>query len=120
MVAYDFGAINGAYLEGRATQSALLTKGVTINLSGQAGYSVHQRVDSAPAVFAPYERNGFTHLDLTAGVAVTVAGATIEPYLTYTFVPDPLDSPLAPGWQDRETLVLGRRSQWRGRFRRLK
>lgn len=26
MVAYDFGAINGAYVEGRATQSTLLTK----------------------------------------------------------------------------------------------
>lgn len=107
MVAYDFGAINGAYLEGRARQGFPVATGVVLEVGSRVGYSIRQRVDSAPEVFAPYERNGLTHVDLTAGVSVKVAGTMIRPYLTYTYVPDPLDSPLAPGRQDRETLVFG-------------
>ncbi len=107
MVAYDIGAINGAYLEGRVRQSVPLSKGVAIEVGARAGYSIRQRVDSTPEAFAPYQRNGFTHVDLTAGAAVTIAGALVRPYLTYTYVPDPLDSSLAPGRQDRETLVFG-------------
>lgn len=107
MVAYDVGAINGAYVEGRVRQAVPVTKGMTIDVGARAGWSIKQRVDSAPEAFAPYERDGFTHIDLTAGASLAVAGTTIAPYLTYTYVPDPLDSPLAPGRQDRQTLVFG-------------
>ena len=106
-VAYDVGAINGAYLEGRVRQGVPVTKGMTMELGARAGWSIRQRVDSAPEAFAPYERNGFTHLDLTAGASLGVAGTTISPYLTYTWVPDPLSSPLAPGRQEKEKLVFG-------------
>lgn len=107
MVAYDIGAINGAYLEGQAMQSVPVAKGVAIEVGSRVGYSIRQRVDSEPAAFAPFERDGFTHVDLTAAASVRIAGALVRPYLTYTFVPDPLESPLAPGRQDRETLVFG-------------
>jgi hypothetical protein len=120
MVAYDIGAINGAYLEGRAMQSVPFTKAVAIEVGARAGYSIRQHVDSAPDVFAPYERNGFTHIDLTAGAAVRIAGAMIKPYLTYTYVPDPLDSPLAPGRQDRTTLVFGTSISVAGTFPKAK
>lgn len=116
MVAYDIGAISGAYLEGRVTQIVPVTRGMGIDLGARLGYSIKQRVDSAPAAFAPYERNGFTHLDLTAGAALRIAGTMIRPYLTYTYVPDPLDSPLAPGRQDGETLVFGTSISLAGTF----
>jgi hypothetical protein len=107
MVAYDIGAINGAYLEGQATESVPVAEGVALEVGSRVGYSIRQRVDSVPETFAPYERNGFTHVDLTAAASVRIAGALVRPYLTYTYVPDPLDSPLAPGRQEQETLVFG-------------
>lgn len=107
MVAYDIGAISGAYLEGQALQAVPLAKGVALEVGSRVGYSIRQRVDSVPEAFAPYERDGFTHVDLTAAASVRIAGALVRPYLTYTYVPDPHDSPLAPGRQDRETLVFG-------------
>jgi hypothetical protein len=116
MVAYDVGAINGAYVEGTVRHRTPLSKGVTFDLTARAGWSIRQEVDSAPAAFAPYERDGFTHLDLTAGTSLLVAGTTIAPYLTYTYVPDPLESPLAPGRQDRETLVFGTSISLAGTF----
>lgn len=47
-----------------------------------------------------------THLDLTAGAIVTVAGAMVNPYVTYTYVPDPLVSPT--GWRRRTIMCVGR------------
>lgn len=120
MVAYDVGAINGAYLEGRVLKRTALSKGVTFDVGARAGWSIRQRVDSAPVAFAPYERDGFSHLDVTAGASLAVAGTTISPYLTYTYVPDPLDSPLAPGRQDRESLVFGTSISLSGTFPKAK
>lgn len=120
MVAYDVGAINGAYVEGRVSQGVPVTKGMTLDFGARAGWSIRQRVDSLPEAFAPYERDGFTHLDLTAGTSVAVAGTTIAPYLTYTFVPDPLDSPLAPGRQKRQMLFFGTSISLAGTFPKAK
>lgn len=116
MVAYDVGAINGAYVEGRLSQGVSVTKGMTVDFGARAGWSIRQRVDSPPEAFAPYERDGFTHLDLTAGASVAVAGTTIAPYLTFTYVSDPLDSPLAPGRQKRRMLVFGTSISLSGTF----
>ena len=107
MVAYDLGAINGAYLEGRVRQALPLAKGAAIVLSAKGGYAIRQQVDSAPDAFASYQRNGFTHLDLTVGTRISAAGAEITPYLTYTRVPHPMESAAAPGRQRPEMLVFG-------------
>lgn len=120
MVAYDLGAINGAYLEGRVRQALPVAKGGALVLSARAGWSIRQHTDSAPAAFAPYERDGFTHLDLSLGAAVTVAGAVVTPYLTYTYVPDPLATAEAPGRQQRERVVFGTSVALSGRFPRPK
>jgi hypothetical protein len=64
-------------------------------------------VDSAPAAFAPYERSGFTHLDLTVDASLSIAGAMVKPYLTYIYVPNPAGDSLAPGRQRRDMVVFG-------------
>jgi hypothetical protein len=107
MVAYDVGAINGAYLEGRVRQALPIAKGASFVLSARAGRSIKQTADSVPEAFAAYQRDGFTHLDVTLGAALPVAGALVTPYLTYTYVPSPLVSATMPGRQERTTLVFG-------------
>jgi hypothetical protein len=106
-LAYDIGAINGAYLEARARQAVGFAKGAELGVGGRAGWSIRQQVDSAPAAFAPYQRSGFTHLDLTVDASLSIAGATVKPYLTYTYVPDPTGGLLAPGRQRRDMVVFG-------------
>jgi hypothetical protein len=115
-VAYDLGAINGPYLEARVRQAVPVAKGAGLTLAARAGYSLRQTVDSLPDAFAPYQRDGFTHLDLTVGAALSVAGALVSPYLTYTYVPDPMESVAAPGRQERETLVFGTTVRVAGKF----
>jgi hypothetical protein len=119
-VAYDLGAINGPYLEGRVRQAVPVAKGAALVLSARAGWSIRQQTDSAPAAFAAYERDGFTHLDLTVGAALPVAGALVTPYLTYTYVPDPLAAAGVPGRQEREMLVFGTSVAVAGKFPRAK
>ncbi len=72
------------------------------------------------AGFAPYTRNGFTHLDLTAGAMVIVAGATFNPYVTYTYVPDPLVSPSGLARQKDHVLWVGMTLGLAGRFPKAK
>jgi hypothetical protein len=103
-VAYDLGAISGPYLEGRLRQTVKLTKGAAMSVTGRAGWAIEQQVDSAPAAFSPYHRNGFTHLDLTVGANLGVAGASITPYLTYTYVPSPA---AGSTYQRRDMLIFG-------------
>jgi hypothetical protein len=120
MVAYDVGAINGAYLEGRVKQALPIAKGAAFVLSARAGWSIKQTVDSVPEAFAAYQRDGFTHLDMTLGAALPVAGALVTPYLSYTYVPSPLVSATMPGRQERTTLVFGTSIVVAGKFPKAK
>jgi hypothetical protein len=116
MVAYDLGAINGPYLEARVRQAMPMAKGAALTIGARAGYSLRQTVDSLPDAFAPYQRDGFTHLDVTVGAELLVAGARVSPYLSYTYVPDPMESAVAPGRQEGQTVVFGTTVRLAGKF----
>lgn len=114
--AYDAGGITGPYFEGELRQVARLAKGVAFLVDGRAGYAVDQTADTTVLAFAPYTRSGFTHLDLTAGALLTVAGATVSPYVTYTYVPDPLAPTIGPARQRDHVLWVGMTLGIGGRF----
>jgi hypothetical protein len=118
--AYDVGGITGPYFEGELRQVAQLAKGVAFVLGGRAGYAVDQKADTSVAGFAPYTRNGFTHLDLTAGALLTVAGAIVNPYITYTYVPDPMTAISGPARQKSDVLWVGMTLGLGGRFPKAK
>ncbi|HEY8105001.1 MAG TPA: hypothetical protein VIE46_02775 [Gemmatimonadales bacterium] len=114
--AYDAGGITGPYFEGELRQVARIAKGVAFTVGGRAGYAVDQTADTTVAAFAPYTRTGFTHLDLTAGALLTVAGAMVSPYITYTCVPNPLVPAVGPARQLDHVLWVGMTLAVGGRF----
>ena len=120
MVAYDVGAINGAYLEGRVRQALPIAKGAAFVHSARAGWSIKQTVDSVPEAFAATSATGAPHLNLTLGAALPVTGALVTPYLTYTYVLGPLVSVTMPGRQERTTLIFGTSVVIAGKFPKAK
>jgi hypothetical protein len=113
---YDVGGINGAYFEGELRQPFRIARGVALVIGGRAGWAVSQTADSAVPAFAPYTRDGFTHVEVTAGARLDVAGAQIEPYLAWTRVPDPLTPVAGPSRQRERYLWVGTKISVAGRF----
>lgn len=116
LFSYDMGGINGAYFEGELTQAIRLARGAALVLGGRAGWAVNQEADSAVVAFAPYTRDGFTHLELTAGMRLAVAGAEVEPYVAWTRVPDPLVATSGPSRQRARYFWVGAKLGVSGRF----
>lgn len=113
---YDAGGINGAYFEGELTQAIRFARGVALVLGSRAGWAVKQTAESTVVAFAPYTRDGFTHLELTAGMRLTVAGAEVEPYVAWTRVPDPMVATLGPSRQRARYFWVGAKLGVSGRF----
>ncbi len=79
---YDFDEIKGAYLEGAVSHSVPLGEsGKTLDLAGAAGLSLGQDVSSDPS--ANFLDDGFTHLDISAGVPLTAGAFSITPVLHF-------------------------------------
>jgi hypothetical protein len=113
---YDAGGINGAYFEGEVRQGIRFAKGAALVLGGRAGWAVRQTAESTVVAFAPYTRDGFTHLELTAGARLTVAGAELEPYVAWTRVPDPYVAASGPSRQRARYFWVGTKLGLSGRF----
>ena len=77
-VYYDFDKVNGAYLEGTVSHAVPLG-GRSLNLGALAGFSAGQ-AESAEDI-NNFAENGFTHLDLSAGMPIPVGVLSITPVL---------------------------------------
>jgi len=82
-VYYDIDKINGAYLEGAVSYSIPATEKVSVTLGALAGFNAGQSVPDDPTSddFANFSDDGFTHLDLSAGVPFTAGTVSITPVL---------------------------------------
>jgi uncharacterized protein Gcw-chp len=80
-VYYDVDKINGAYLEGGITYSFPASEKVSVELGALAGFNAGQDFDPSSDDLANFEDNGFTHLDLSAGVPLTAGPLSITPVL---------------------------------------
>jgi Bacterial protein of unknown function (Gcw_chp) len=75
-VYYDFDKVNGAYLEGTIAHSVPIG-GMSLNLGALAGFSAGQAESTED--INNFAENGFTHLDLSAGMPIPAGVLSITP-----------------------------------------
>ena len=76
---YDVDKIKGLYVEGGIGYSIPASEKVSIDLGALAGFNAGQGVKAGES--ANFSDDGFTHLDLSAGVPLTAGALSITPVL---------------------------------------
>ena len=95
-VYYDFDNVNGAYIEGTVGHSVPLGS-VSLNLGALAGLSAGQAESDSPDELNNFFENGFTHLDLSAGVPLSVGIFSITPVVHFLVNGDEVTKFTSPG-----------------------
>jgi hypothetical protein len=80
---YDIDKIKGAYIEGAVSYSLAASENVSIDLGGLAGFSAGQGIPDDLDESFNFADDGFTHLDLSAGIPFTVGAVSITPVLHF-------------------------------------
>lgn len=78
---YDVDKVKGAYIEGGVSYALAASEKVSVELGALAGFSAGQGISDDPDEFANFSDDGFTHLDLSAGVPLTAGAFSITPVL---------------------------------------
>ncbi|MGZ8756195.1 MAG: hypothetical protein ACXW15_13520, partial [Acidimicrobiia bacterium] len=78
---YDVDKIKGAYFEGSVSHSLAASENVSIDLGALAGFSAGQGISDDPDESSNFDDDGFTHLELSAGVPFTAGIFSITPVL---------------------------------------
>jgi hypothetical protein len=108
-VYYDFDKVNGAYFEGSVAHS-LPIGGTSLNLGALAGLSAGQ-AESATEV-NNFAENGFTHLDLSAGLPISAGVLSITPVLHILINGDDVTKLTSPSNQSDAKLWGGLTISW--------
>ncbi len=84
-VYYDVNKVKGAYLEGAVSYSLVATQNFSVDLSALAGFNAGRGIPDDPLSdeISNYEDDGFTHLDLSAGVPFAVGTVSITPVVHF-------------------------------------
>jgi Bacterial protein of unknown function (Gcw_chp) len=93
---YDVDKVNGAYLEGSVAHSVPLGS-LSLGLGGLAGFSAGQAEATEAGELNNFAQNGFTHLDLSAGVPLPAGMFTITPVLHFLVNGDENTKLTSPG-----------------------
>jgi hypothetical protein len=96
-VYYDFDKVNGAYIEGSIGHSLPLGSSLSLNLGALGGLSAGQAEASSPDELNNFFENGFTHLDLSAGVPVSAGIFSITPVVHFLVNGDEVTKFTSPG-----------------------
>jgi hypothetical protein len=96
-VYYDFDKVNGAYIEGSIGHSVPLGPSLSLNLGALGGLSAGQAEADAPDELNNFFENGFTHLDLSAGVPISAGIFSITPVLHFLVNGDDVTKFTSPG-----------------------
>lgn len=82
-VYYDADKIKGAYIEGAVSHDLPVSEAVSISLGALAGLSAGQGIPEDPGSdeSSNFDDDGFTHLDLSAGVPFGAGSLSITPAL---------------------------------------
>jgi hypothetical protein len=78
---YDVDKIKGAYIEGTVSYSLAASENVSVDLAALAGFSAGQGVSDDPDESFHFADDGFTHLDLSAGIPFTTGAVSITPVI---------------------------------------
>jgi len=110
-VYYDFDKVNGAYVEGSVAHAVPLGS-VSLNLGALAGLSAGQAEADDPGELNNFFENGFTHLDLSAGVPFSVGVLTLTPVVHFLVNGDEVTRPTSPGDESDVKLWGGVTISW--------
>jgi hypothetical protein len=95
-VYYDVDKVNGAYLEGSVAHS-LPVGSLSLALGAVAGLSAGQAESDDPSELNNFVENGFTHLDLSAGIPFSAGIFSITPVVHFLVNGDEITKFTAPG-----------------------
>jgi hypothetical protein len=95
---YDVDKVQGAYIEAGASYSLAASENVSIDFGALAGFSAGQSVPDDPLSdeSARFANDGFTHLDLSAGIPFSAGAVSITPVLHFQISGDDFTKFTAP------------------------
>ena len=84
-VYYDVNKVKGAYIEGAVSYSLAASENISVDLGALAGFNAGRGIPDDPLSdeISNYEDDGFTHLDLSAGVPFAVGTVSITPVVHF-------------------------------------
>jgi hypothetical protein len=106
-VYYDVDKIKGAYIEAGFSHSLAASEKVSIDLGATAGFSAGQGISDDPDELANFSDDGFTHLDLSAGVPFSAGAVSITPVLHFVITGDDATKVTSPTNDDAGTKLWG-------------
>lgn len=104
---YDVDKIKGAYIEGAVSHSLALSEKTSLDLGALAGFSAGQGVSDDPDESANFFDDGFTHLDLSAGIPFTAGAFSLTPVLHFQISGDEITKITSPSNLDKDVKVWG-------------
>ncbi|HUR96151.1 MAG TPA: TorF family putative porin [Gemmatimonadales bacterium] len=106
---YDVDKVKGAYIEGSIGHSLPLGEKNSLSLGALAGFSAGQAVPDSPTSddFANFNDNGFTHLDLSAGVPLSTGAFSITPAVHFVINGDEFTKITSPSNTDESVKLWG-------------
>ncbi len=110
-VYYDVDKVNGAYIEGTVGHAVPLGS-VSLNLGALAGLSAGQAESDSPDELNNFFENGFTHLDLSAGVPFSAGIFSITPVVHFMVNGDEVTRFTSPGDESDVKLWGGLTISW--------
>jgi hypothetical protein len=78
---YDIDKVKGAYIEGGVSYSLAASEQLSVDLGAVAGFSAGQDASGGLEELPRFLDDGFTHLDLSAGIPFTAGSIAITPVL---------------------------------------
>ena len=115
-VAYDFDAIDGAYLEGRVSHSLPLTPAFALDLGGAVGFSAGQGSDGGNANSWNFQDEGLTHVDLMASTTFGLGQFSLTPEFHFTIHQDELTRFTSPTSRKDAKVWFGVTLSWEKTF----
>jgi len=106
-VYYDVDKIKGAYIEANLSHSLAASETVSFDLGAAAGFSAGQGVSDDPDESFNFADDGFTHLDLSAGVPFSAGAVSITPVIHFVITGDEATKATSPSNLDNDTKLWG-------------
>jgi uncharacterized protein (TIGR02001 family) len=106
---YDVDKVKGAYFEGSISHAVPLGEKNSLSLGALAGFNAGQSVPDSPTSddLANFADNGFTHLDLSAGVPLSVGVFSITPAVHFVVNGDDFTKITSPSNTDEGVKLWG-------------
>ena len=106
-VYYDVDKIKGAYIEANISHSLPASEKISIDLGAAAGFSAGQGLSDDPDESLNFFDDGFTHLDLSAGVPFAAGAVSITPVLHLVITGDDFTKITSPSNIDTSAKLWG-------------